>query len=400
MKTIGTILQSLFIKGIGSSIFALIQLLFLLLNFIPSFLLRLWVFICAFLKKKNFKEEDEAKPCRTPYPEEVFRRPDPCIYSQSFLQSQGLPVTWNNPDILLAKKSSPNTIEPDSYHLEADTEYLVFVKVHNASVDLALGVKVRLLFREWSFNDPIFHPIAKDANGNEIIKYINVEGMQFRIATFPWKTPKVLLGQNKHYCLQVQLSHPLDLNPANNIGQENTRVYGATSSPLMPLTDLQEEITLFNHSSRAVSFQFKADAYHINNDQRIALQLQSTVGVEKWPLHKRLGNFIPTAFPVKGGKYKYRMQRNIPKKIIRQRYAGYKAYKAKLLETDFSLPPSIKISIGDEKNSIMLDPGKIVKVPVKIQFPIELQKTNHKAINIQALTDSGRLVGGVTYLLN
>ena len=86
----------------------------------------------------------------------------------------------------MAKKSMPNIIEEDSYHLEADTDYLVFERVHNASTDLALGIKLRLLFREWSFNDPVFHPLELDVNGNEIIKYINVEGMHSRIATFNW----------------------------------------------------------------------------------------------------------------------------------------------------------------------------------------------------------------------
>jgi hypothetical protein len=62
-----------------------------------------------------------------------MRRPDPCIYSQTYLASQGVPVTWNNPDIWMAKAATPNVIEPDSYHLEADTDYIVSVQAHNAS---------------------------------------------------------------------------------------------------------------------------------------------------------------------------------------------------------------------------------------------------------------------------
>ena len=192
------------------------------------------------------------------------------------------------------------------------------------------------------------------------------------------------------------MSHPLDLNPLNNIGQENTRVYGSTASPLLPLYLLQEEITLFNHSKKNVVFQFKADGYHIVNDAKIALSLSSTIGVERWPLHKKIGNFMPTAHPVKGRSYKYRMQKNIPRKVVRKRYTGYEAYKAKLLETDFSLPPSINKNMGNAHNTITVAAGQITKVPVKIQLSFEQTKTHKKAINIQALTDSGKLVGGIT----
>ncbi len=400
MPSINNLVKSLFVKGLGSSLFSFVQLLFLLITLLPFFFLKLWDIICALLKKKNFKEDSDNDLCYSPFPEEVFRRPDPCIYSQSYLQSQGLPVTWNNPDIFMAKKITPAVIEADSYHLESDTDYIVFVKVHNASTDLALGVKLRLLYREWSFNDPVFHPLAIDAHGNEIIKYINVEGMKHRIATFNWRTPKVPPGENKHYCLQAQVSHPLDTNPSNNVGQENTRVYGSTTSSSLPLNLLEEEITLFNHSKKNQTFTFYADAYQIIDDHKIALNLTRTEGHERWPLHKRIGNFMPTAFPVKGRSYKYRMQKNIPRKLIRKRYSGYQSYKTQLLESDFSLPPSISISMGDAKNSVRLGPGQTAKIPVSIQLPIESIKKHKKAINIQALTASGKLVGGVTYLLN
>ncbi|MBV8895300.1 MAG: hypothetical protein JO051_02230, partial [Acidobacteriaceae bacterium] len=31
-----------------------------------------------------------------PIPKHIYRRPDPLIYSQQYLMSQGLAVTWNN----------------------------------------------------------------------------------------------------------------------------------------------------------------------------------------------------------------------------------------------------------------------------------------------------------------
>lgn len=64
---------------------------------------------------------------------------DPLITKQALraififlLQSQGLPVTWNNPDIWIARADNPGNIEPDSYHLTDNTDYIVTVRVHNA----------------------------------------------------------------------------------------------------------------------------------------------------------------------------------------------------------------------------------------------------------------------------
>src|SRR5262245_22921736 len=97
-----------------------------ILAFIPLLLAWLWRLIER-LRKEGWRDEQEQeqKDCHIPFPEDLMRRPDPCIYSQFYLTAQGIPVTWDNPDIWMAKASDPGTIEPDSYHLEEDTDYIV-----------------------------------------------------------------------------------------------------------------------------------------------------------------------------------------------------------------------------------------------------------------------------------
>lgn len=213
MNSLINSLRSLFVRGPLAILYSIVRLLFLLLVLPPAFLIKLIEWLIRLIKKKNLKEEEETKHCSPPFPEEVMRRPDPCIYCQQYLASQGIAVTWNNPDIWFAKAVTPDRIESDSYHLQDNTDYIVFVQSHNASTDLALGVKVRLLYRPWSFNSPDLLPVDVDVNGNEVIRYVNIAPMGATITKFNWHTPDLLPGEtSKHICLQAHLSHPLDIN--------------------------------------------------------------------------------------------------------------------------------------------------------------------------------------------
>jgi len=77
----------------------LIQLLITYILLLPILISKLWAWIVKLFTRNNFKEIKDPKLCHLPFPEDVMRRPDPCIYSQFYLQEQNLPVTWNNPDI-------------------------------------------------------------------------------------------------------------------------------------------------------------------------------------------------------------------------------------------------------------------------------------------------------------
>src|SRR4051794_21374195 len=63
---------------------------------------RLWAIIKDLLARQKIPhpQQEPSVPCITTDHPSVHR-PDPCIYSQSFLLKQGLPVTWDNPDIVI-----------------------------------------------------------------------------------------------------------------------------------------------------------------------------------------------------------------------------------------------------------------------------------------------------------
>src|SRR5262245_10335999 len=81
--------------------------------------------------KRCFHRPDRHSCCIR-IPPESYKRPDPMLYSQSWLMKQGLSVTWDNPDIQLYD-SSNNPVSSSS--LDKDKDYRVNVRVWNNSYD-------------------------------------------------------------------------------------------------------------------------------------------------------------------------------------------------------------------------------------------------------------------------
>ena len=232
-------LRTLFLKTPAEILVALLRVPVLLIAFVLILLLTIWEWILALLRRHNLYPESDREPCPS-LPEPVVRRPDPCIYSQWYLQGQGLPVTWNNPDIWVAPASDPTAVQQDSYNLEENTDYIVSVRVHNASaVDPAIAVRVRLNYRPWSFNSPDLVPVQVDGLGNEVVRFVDVAPLGSSVTQFHWSTPPIPASQSSaHYCLQASLYHPMDTNTENNLGQENTNVYRTASAMMVSPGDL------------------------------------------------------------------------------------------------------------------------------------------------------------------
>lgn len=402
MNNLLKILKSIFVKAPLGIIYSIIRLLFLILVLLPTFIARLIECLIKFLKKKNFKEEEKDHECNPPFPEGVMRRPDPCIYDQHYLASQGIPITWNNPDIWFAKAISPDIIETDSYHLRDDTDYIVYVQVHNASTDLALGVKVRLLYRPWSFNSPDLLPVDIDANGNEVVRFINIGSMGLTITKFNWHTPDLLPGEtSKHMCLQVHLSHPLDINPLNNIGQENTGIYNSENNFVHAGETFHFAVPLYNRYEKRMLFEFDADSYHIIED-KIELRLKKNTGTEKWSASRKILNFIPTihsSYSPQGSKENQLLfARRKRYQVTRARYIGYEQYKDSLLKSNFPLPDGF-IFIVNENQAVQLDAKETREIPIKIEIPVDAEDGKEFSLNVKAKTNNGQLIGGITLLI-
>jgi hypothetical protein len=178
----------------------------------------------------------------------VYRRPDPLIYDQYYLQSLGLAVTWDNPDIELARADQPGT-PVDSHALEPDTEYIVTARIWNGSNHApAIDMPVRFSYLEFGIGT-VSHPIA------QTVVDLPARGAAGcpAFGSVVWRTPP----QPGHYCLQVELVWPDDANPHNNLGQHNTDVK-ALNSPRAAFA-----FPVRNDGPRHQALRLAADGYAV-----------------------------------------------------------------------------------------------------------------------------------------
>ncbi|MHA1598741.1 MAG: hypothetical protein ACTSV1_08475 [Alphaproteobacteria bacterium] len=150
-------------------------------------------------------------------PPKVTHRPDPCIYSQFFLMDQDLPVTWDNPDVTIWLGGD----EKDTYNLAVSTTYRVNIKISNQSMEYdANATQVTVRQRNFGIGQPEYSPI-----GTHVLDVPAASSSTFDIE---WTTPDVA----GHYCIEVLISHPNDINGANNWGWNNTNVHAVQAGQM------------------------------------------------------------------------------------------------------------------------------------------------------------------------
>jgi hypothetical protein len=178
-------------------------------------------------------------------PPHTYKRPDPTIYSQYYLMSQGLAVTWDNPDIQLYDGATPVS----SHALIPGKAYTIRARIWNGSVD-APAVNVLVRFSYLSFGAGT----VKQHIGQKLVD-VPVKGAAGlpALAEHLWTTPST----PGHYCIQVELVWPDDANPNNNLGQENVDVK-PLNSPRATFT-----FTLRNDSAFRRRLLLQADAYRV-----------------------------------------------------------------------------------------------------------------------------------------
>lgn len=210
-----------------------------------SSLVQLFRAICDLLRARHRKQTDPKTPLHCfPVDHPAFMRPDPLLYSQRSLISQGLAVTWDNPDIVLFKGGVPVS----SSQLETSTTYDVQIRVWNKSFEApAVQMPVHLSFLDFGIGtEPILVGSTKVDVG------VKGSASQPSFASVPWTTPPT----PGHFCLQVLLDPADDLDFTNNLGQKNTDVAEATSPA-------QFSFTLRNNTRRTRRYRFEMDAYVI-----------------------------------------------------------------------------------------------------------------------------------------
>lgn len=240
------------VVGLFKSLVKFVQSFLLL----PLYLLKRLLDLLMRLLKSGFEELETYEDLDCPkIPPEHARRPDPCLYSQTYLRSLGIAVTWDNPDIRL---TTPNGAPVLSGALEVDTDYVVVGTIHNASFDAATGVVVRSYFRAWGIDFDNRTPTEVDAAGEPVQRIVSIEPWGQRTASFKWHTP----ATPGHYCITIECFHPADKEPGNNVGQENTDVVAVAPNSSARIT-----IPFFNRRLTDDVFWIEADSYRIADDR-------------------------------------------------------------------------------------------------------------------------------------
>jgi hypothetical protein len=287
-------------------------------------------------------------------PPDVYKRPDPLIYSQQYLMSQGLAVTWDNPDIQLYDVAA-GFVPVSSHELKKNTEYEIRATIYNGSTDApAIGMPVEFSYLSFGIATTSTFIGATTVD-------LPVRGAPGHPATaaMRWVTP----GTVGHYCIQVKLIWVDDANPANNLGQENTDV-GAAHSPAV------FEFPVGNPSRASEHLRLVPDAYKLPEpldcDEVERQKKQKDKGRGKNGRNGKNGNGTQDDWC-----------RELQRRHEQDRWGIDPGWDVQIVPSD-----------------LVLAPGADQNVTVTIEPPAGFSGT--EAINVNAVDDQDRLVGGVT----
>jgi hypothetical protein len=360
----------------------LLRLLLLLLKLLPKLL------------KGKLPERYEPKDCAQ-IPPEINRRPDPCLYSQSFLAAQGIAVTWDNPDIMITTTSG---VPVPSNTLTADTDYIVVGTIHNASFDPAIGVTVRSYFRGWGVDFADRQPTEVDANGNPAERIVHIGAWGQTTASFKWHTP----AHAGHFCVTIECYHPADREPANNVGQENTDVVEGA-----PGQSARIAVPFFNRRRDAREFTIEVDEYEIP-EERVEFRLEP---VRAKPLGRdredRVVDRKIERDALRGSRI--RLNRDDRRARLGEQYEvyGYRG-RDRLVAANgrgnFEVSEGWAVTLPERKHSeagwhVDVPPGETATIDVVVSIPERSTHGDRKVLNLTARDRFGEVVGGVTVLV-
>jgi hypothetical protein len=179
-------------------------------------------------------------------PDWAYREPDPLIYSQEWLMSQGLAVTWQNPDVQLFEASNPG-VAVDSSSLSPDTDYRIVARIWNGSQHAPVAhLPVHVSYLDFGIGG-VSVPIASTTVNLPVKGAAGTPAL----ATVQWRTP----ATPAHYCIQVRMDWAHDANPKNNMGQHNVDVK-PLNSPKATFV-----VPVHNHRRGRLTLRLQTDAY-------------------------------------------------------------------------------------------------------------------------------------------
>jgi hypothetical protein len=183
-----------------------------------------------------------------PIPSGVYLRPDASIYSQTYLMSLGMAVTWDNPDVTLTDGLG-NVV--GSHDLKSSTPYTVTATIHNRSNEApAPGMPV--VFTLLSFG--VLGPTAQKIGSTVVDLPVRGAPGEPVQASITWVTPPT----PGHYCIQIEAIVPDDANPLDNVGQHNTVIQGVLHGQAIVL-----KVPVRNMLQGARTFAIELHAYRL-----------------------------------------------------------------------------------------------------------------------------------------
>lgn len=363
---------------------AIWRLILIILIGVLHFLKFLWERL-RFKKKCKTKEwPRETNCCKVP--EQVKRKPDPCIYSQTYRMSQGLSVTWDNPDIIVQE---PGVGTVPSSALQPATNYIVRAKISNAAADPALATEVRCFYRPWSFNSPDTTPVEINSDGTEKVEIVHVPPWGSDTASFDWKTPDAA----GHYCLLVECRHPDDINPNNNLGQENTNVIEGQPGETMSVLPM-----LFNRTDHVRIMRIFVDEFVIPRGE-----IELTLKKKKFPLRRsHLFDGLHKSMLVTDVRTaELTTQANAVPFITRYAYDGWDELKKMMRRGQHPVARVNDLKINgapaeDGWAQVQIGPDASKTVPLQFTIPATALANDVINLNFTAVSPAGKVVGGVT----
>jgi hypothetical protein len=265
-----------------------------------------------------------------------FHRADPLIYSQQYLLKLGLAVTWDNPDIIVLR----NGVAVAESALLPNTEYEIEATIWNNSFEApVVGMKVDFGFFSFGAGGAILTHI------DSAFVNVGVKGGAGHPAhaRVKWVTPGA-----GHFCIQVAFNWDDDLNPGNNVGQNNIDVIAAQS----PATS---RFLLRNPHRRGDDFRFEVDTYALPAQPGCPpTKDDSGTADQKWDEIRRTHS--KAAFPI---------------------------------------PPGWTVAIAPDH--LFLQPDEAAEIEVSIEPPADF--TGQQQFNVNAVSGSGKYAGGVTVIV-
>jgi hypothetical protein len=354
---------------------------YLLLAF--SVLITLLWWVIRFLLGHPTRGEIPPKRCPGDIPPHIRRKPDSCLYSQAYLMGQGMPVTWDNPDIWLTETDGTPV---DSSSLQPNHHYILHGRIWNASFNPALGVEVRAAYRNWGLGGP-WLVVQHDPGSIEHVEILVINPWGHAMSRFHWHTPAV----PGHYCIRVACHHPDDKNPANNVGQENTNIVAG-----QPGHKLIVPVPITNDSDRAARVLLFADTYKIP-PREWGFRLETRV--------RRYGDKPPRERASLKSDLHFLTQKLVP--VSRGPTNVAYAYKSRApvveaqQNTPRDLPQGWTLKVDGQAiaNHVALAPHETRDLQLEIDIPATAPPGQEVALNLNAVASNTGHLAGVTLVV-